>query len=352
MGCLSVCLSVCLCLSLSVCLAVCLSVSVSVCVCVCLCLCLSVSVSVCVCVCVCLCLCRNVPLNATKGQEIIRTVDEVVEIFPNLPQVHEQKPQKIRENVEVHTKSASPIVSKASPTVPKTSASPIISKPSPAIVSKALPSATISKASPAHAPSTSLSPALPSGLLKVKMFGKMKERNTFDQSPTGAGGGAIEKSSSNDNMEIDDDEDFDLETPHSSKTQSLGNSGVTITPISHLNKGKHQRKETSLGVGVNIHMPSSSSLELTKKMKMMPTAAGKKKPILRPPISTHITCSIHCPNASGYPQLLCVACQSLYHPACVGLGPTTGKSFSEILFLPSTNPQCDKRLFIELQVQY
>ena len=52
----------------------------------------------------------------------------------------------------------------------------------------------------------------------------------------GAGGGAIEKSSSNDNMEIDDDEDFDLETPHSSKTQSLGNSGVTITPISHLNK--------------------------------------------------------------------------------------------------------------------
>ena len=68
------------------------------------------------------------------------------------------------------------------------------------------------------------------------MFGKMKERNTFDQSPTGAGGGAIEKSSSNDNMEIDDDEDFDLETPHSSKTQSLGNSGVTITPISHLNK--------------------------------------------------------------------------------------------------------------------
>ena len=69
-------------------------------------------------------------------------------------------------------------------------------------------------------------------------------------------------------MEIDDDEDFDLETPHTSKTQSLGNSGVTITPISHLNKGK-QRKETSLGVGVNIHMPSSS-LELTKKVKIMP----------------------------------------------------------------------------------
>ena len=30
----------------------------------------------------------------------------------------------------------------------------------------------------------------------------------------------------------------------------------------------------------------------------------------------------------------------------------TGKSFSEALILASTNPQCDKRLFIELQVQY
>ena len=33
-------------------------------------------------------------------------------------------------------------------------------------------------------------------------------------------------------------------------------------------------------------------------------------------------------------------------------GPCTGKSFSEALILESTNPQYDKRLFIELQVQY
>ena len=31
---------------------------------------------------------------------------------------------------------------------------------------------------------------------------------------------------------------------------------------------------------------------------------------------------------------------------------STGKSFSEELILASTNPQYDKRLFIELQVQY
>ena len=30
----------------------------------------------------------------------------------------------------------------------------------------------------------------------------------------------------------------------------------------------------------------------------------------------------------------------------------TGKSFSKALFLASTNPQYDKRLFIELEVQY
>ena len=30
----------------------------------------------------------------------------------------------------------------------------------------------------------------------------------------------------------------------------------------------------------------------------------------------------------------------------------TGKSLSEALFLLSTNPQCDNRLFIELRVQY
>ena len=30
----------------------------------------------------------------------------------------------------------------------------------------------------------------------------------------------------------------------------------------------------------------------------------------------------------------------------------TGKSFSEALILASTNPQYDKKLFIDLQVQY
>ena len=49
------------------------------------------------------------------------------------------------------------------------------------------------------------------------MFGKMKERNTFD-SPTVDHVGTLEKSDSN-QMEIDDDEDFDLETPHTSHTR-------------------------------------------------------------------------------------------------------------------------------------
>ena len=39
-----------------------------------------------------------------------------------------------------------------------------------------------------------------------------------------------------------------------------------------------------------------------------------------------------------------------YQNNCLKLG--TGKSFSEALILVSTNPQYDKRLFIELRVQY
>ena len=34
------------------------------------------------------------------------------------------------------------------------------------------------------------------------------------------------------------------------------------------------------------------------------------------------------------------------------LGPYTGKSFSEVLILASTNTKYNKRLFIELPVQY
>ena len=44
------------------------------------------------------------------------------------------------------------------------------------------------------------------------------------------------------------------------------------------------------------------------------------------------------------------------HPNKKGLGRAkgvgTGKSLSEVLILASTNPQHDKRLFIELRVKY
>lgn len=148
---------------------------------------------------------RNDPLNAPKGQEIIRGFDEVVEIFPPLPKVEPVKtPDRIKD---------------------------------PSI-------------------GTSLSPSLPSGLLKVKMFGKMKERNAFD-SPTQSEGQKSE-------IELED-EDFDLDIDPSpvsaaSKTQTLGNSGVTITPISHLAKTK-----------MNVHRPQASGgLEMAKKLKISP----------------------------------------------------------------------------------
>ena len=41
-----------------------------------------------------------------------------------------------------------------------------------------------------------------------------------------------------------------------------------------------------------------------------------------------------------------------YALICSLVGKLTGKYFSEALILASTNPQYDKRLFIELQIQY
>lgn len=209
---------------------------------------------------------RNDRLNAPKVQEICRAVDEVVEIFP----------------------------------------------PKPVVLPAAAVLDTPKKPIKEITTATSLSPSLPSGVLKVKMFGKMKERNAFD-SPTSTSS-EVRNSSADESMNADDEEDFELEAKQP-QPQSLGNSGVTITPIS-----KIKRKEPHLGIGVNIHMPSSS-LDLTKKMKMSTTPSSKKRPILRPPQPGPVTCSIHCPNTTGFPQLSCASCQSLYHPTCVGLGP-------------------------------
>ena len=173
---------------------------------------------------------RNDPLNAPKGQEIIHAFDEAVEIFPAQIDTMEKM-----------------MVAKA----------PAKSQ------DRKLAAASASTASE----STSLSPSLPSGLLKVKMFGKMKEKNTFDTPPQGSGtghsmGGGASPSTveAEVTMEIDDDEDFDLETPNNG-TQSLGNSGVTITPISSLNKSK-RKNESPIA---NIHLPAN--FELTKKSK-------------------------------------------------------------------------------------
>ena len=41
--------------------------------------------------------------------------------------------------------------------------------------------------------------------------------------------------------------------------------------------------------------------------------------VLRPPRMSPVTCSIHCPQATNFPELSCVSCHSLFHPKCVGL---------------------------------
>ena len=49
------------------------------------------------------------------------------------------------------------------------------------------------------------------------------------------------------------------------------------------------------------------------------------------------------------PNYICLVCDTNCHQDLI---QTTGKPFSEALVLASTNPQYDKRLFIDLTVQY
>ena len=166
---------------------------------------------------------RNDPLNAPKGQEIIHAFDEAVEIFPakiqaaKISKIDTDKLIQHRHEAKQKHKSEQKNIEHQH----KTPERKIVDKPAP-------PERKLIE-------STSLSPSLPSGLLKVKMFGKMKEKNTFGSPPTSGPESSStsnnEPKSADESMEIDDDEDFELEATPSNRTQSLGNSGVTITPI-------------------------------------------------------------------------------------------------------------------------
>ena len=89
---------------------------------------------------------RQDPLNAPKGQEVVHAIDEAVEIFP-------PKFESMEKMV-----ASKPIIPKEKPIIPKE-----VMEPAP--VTKTPERQKI------ISDSTSLSPSLPSGLLKVKMFG-------------------------------------------------------------------------------------------------------------------------------------------------------------------------------------
>ena len=99
---------------------------------------------------------RQDPLNAPKGQEVVHAIDEAVEIFP-------PKFESMEKMV-----ASKPIIPKEKPIIPKE-----VMEPAP--VTKTPERQKI------ISDSTSLSPSLPSGLLKVKMFGKFQKRNSVRQ---------------------------------------------------------------------------------------------------------------------------------------------------------------------------
>ncbi len=176
-------------------------------------------------------------MNAPKEQEICHAVDELVQIFPPPP-----------------------------PPPPKKEPAPKVATPE-------------RKKSVDEKKDDSKTPNLPGGLLKVKMFGKMKERNAFDSpgsegvTSPGAAAPTPVVGDQDHEMEV---EDFELEPqisikpikpspPKANGTQSLGNSGVTITPIS---KGS-KRKDG----GNSIHMPGGG-FETALKENNKPFSLG------------------------------------------------------------------------------
>ena len=115
---------------------------------------------------------------------------------------------------------------------------------------------------------------------------------------------------------------------------------MTITPINRKSGGGGPQTSSPFRTGRGSEAaaeskaaPTStsallSSLPLSSSISVTPMGSGGGspaspvgKPALRPPLSTPVSCSIHCPGAGvrGYPSLSCVACQSLFHPTCVGL---------------------------------
>ena len=113
-----------------------------------------------------------------------------------------------------------------------------------------------------------------SGKLKVKMFSKMKEKNTID-SPKG--------------LHTKNDPD-----------SSYGD-GSFANPAAI---GKH-------------NLPSMMPSPVASKIKKPKTAT---RSVLRPnDMTPGMNCSIHCDGATGPPVLSCFNCHRLFHPVCVGL---------------------------------
>eukprot|EP00095_Tigriopus_kingsejongensis_P000598 maker-scaffold95_size379157-snap-gene-2.34 protein:Tk00598 transcript:maker-scaffold95_size379157-snap-gene-2.34-mRNA-1 annotation:"f-box lrr-repeat protein 7" len=87
-------------------------------------------------------------------------------------------------------------------------------------------------------------------------------------------------------------------TPQAAATNMPAPPSMTITPIS--NSGRSSV--------ANFHMPTSA------------WSKPAPKKVLRPKHAKVVSCNIHCPGVlDRIPSLSCLACQSMFHPPCLGL---------------------------------
>jgi len=228
--------------------------------------------------------------------------------------------------------------------------------------------------SPRQSASTILKNQLPAGkgLLKVKMFGKMKARNQMTGSNSEA-----EEDKSEDTLFLDAnhppiEKNPPLDRPPVSsmsmtvtkvKKPIITPQGITIRPTSQITQiPQQQQPSLTIRPAVEIRPVERSPaghirmLQSQGPPRLMPSHVqsvhgpvipggdidvhvGPGPKIVRPSKSTQLPCSIHCPGVSGFPSLSCTSCHCLFHPKCVGLPGYLGHSSQYQFFCNDCHPE-------------
>lgn len=204
------------------------------------------------------------------------------------------------------------------------------------------------------------------GLLKVKMFSKMKAKNQLSGSDGSKNNSEAEDNENHPPIEItpasdplsDNSTKTSSITPSSSTTLARQTTpSMTVTKVkkssappqsSHFSNrssasqlGQLTQPSITIRPAIEIR-PIGRSQNSTVSLPTVParTDGGEQQPkIVRPTKTTQLPCSIHCPGVSGFPSLSCTTCHCLFHPKCVGLPAYLGNSSQVNFYCNDCQPE-------------